>query len=90
VRKKPPSAAELTRLKQRLRSSFVFGLESTLSRAVELGEYELYWGDARNIARELEHYEAVTAADIQAAAARYLTDDRRVVVEITPKPRTTP
>jgi zinc protease len=90
VRKKPPSAAELTRLKQRLRASFVFGLESTLSRAVELGEYELFWGDARNIARELEHYEAVTAADIQAVAARYLTDERRVTVEILPKPRTKP
>jgi len=90
IKKTPPSAAELERLKQRLRSSFVFGLESTLSRAVELGEYELYWGDARNIARELEHYEAVTAKQMQEVAQRYLTDERRVVVEVTPKPRTTP
>ncbi len=90
VRKKPPTEPELLRLKQRVRSSFVFGLESTLSRAVELGEYELFWGDARNIARELSHYENVTGKDIQAAAARYLTDDRRVVVEVTPKPRSTP
>jgi len=90
IRKAPPSGAELERLKERLRSSFVFGLESTLSRAVELGEYELYWGDARNIARELEHYEAVTAKQMQEVAARYLTDERRVVVEVTPKPRSTP
>jgi predicted Zn-dependent peptidase len=90
IKKAPPTAAELERLKQRLRSSFVFGLESTLSRAVELGEYELNWGDARNIARELEHYEAVTAKQMQEVAQRYLTDERRVVVEVTPKPRTTP
>ncbi|HEV8550801.1 MAG TPA: pitrilysin family protein [Polyangiaceae bacterium] len=90
VRKTPPTDAELERLKQRLRASFVFGLESTLSRAVELGEYELFWNDARNIARELEHYESVSAKDLTAAAQRYLTDERRVVVEIMPKARTTP
>jgi zinc protease len=90
IRKAPPTTAELERLKQRLRSSFVFGLESTLSRAVELGEYELYWGDARSIARELERYEAVTAKQMQEVAQRYLTDERRVVVEVTPKSRSTP
>jgi predicted Zn-dependent peptidase len=85
VRKQPPSDAELKRLKQRLHAGFVFGLESSLSRAMELGEYELLWGDARGIAHELSHYDAVTAKDMQAAAARYLVDARRVVVEITPK-----
>jgi predicted Zn-dependent peptidase len=92
VRKKPPSDAELKRLKQRLRAEFVFGLESSLSRAMELGEYELLWGDARGIAHELAHYDAVTAKDMQDAAARYLVDARRVVVEVTPtnKPGTAP
>jgi len=90
VRKKPPSEAELSRLKKRLRSAFVFGLESSLSRAMELGEYELLWGDARGIAHELSRYEAVSAKDMQAAAARYLGDERRVVLEVTPKPKGTP
>lgn len=90
VRKKPPTEAELSRLKKRLRSAFVFGLESSLSRAMELGEYELLWGDARGIAHELSRYEAVSAKDMQAAAARYLTDERRVVLEVTPKPKSTP
>jgi predicted Zn-dependent peptidase len=90
VQKKPPSEAEVARLKQRLRSGFVFGLESSISRAMLLGEYELLWGDARGIARELSHYDAVTAKDMQAAAARYLVDARRVVLEVTPKPKATP
>jgi zinc protease len=90
VRKTPPSEAELRRLKQRLRASFVFGLEATLNRATELSEYEALWGDARGIAHELRHYEAVTAKDMQAAAARYLGPERRVVLEMTPKPRSTP
>jgi zinc protease len=90
VRKHRPSASELTRLKRRLRSSFVFGLESSLSRAMELGEYELLWGDARGIAHELSHYEAVTAKQMQDVAARYLGPERRVVLEVSPKPRSTP
>ena len=88
--KTPMSAAELERVKRRVRASFVFGLETTLRRAVELGEFELYWGDARGIASELEHYLAVTAADVKAAAAKYLTKERRVVIEVTPPPKAAP
>jgi len=82
--KKAPSQAELDRVKRRLRASFVFGMQTNLRRAVELGEYELYWGDARDISRELERYLAVTPADVQRVAAKYLTDDNRCVLEIAP------
>jgi hypothetical protein len=78
------SAAELERVKRRVRAGFVFGLETTLRRAVELGEFELYWGDARGIASELGRYLAVTAADVKAAAAKYLKKERRVVIEVMP------
>ncbi|HEY3493573.1 MAG TPA: pitrilysin family protein [Polyangiaceae bacterium] len=90
LRKSPPSAAELARVKQRLESIFVFGLEATMNRAVELGEYELFWGDARGLARELSHYQAVTAEQVQAAAARYLGPERRVVLEVLPKAQVKP
>jgi predicted Zn-dependent peptidase len=80
----PMSAAELERVKRRVRAGFVFGLETTLRRAVELGEFELYWGDARGIASELGRYLAVTAADVKAAAAKYLKKERRVVIEVMP------
>jgi len=90
LRKAPPSEAEVNRLKKRLRASFVFGLEATLSRAMELGEYELLWGDARGIAHELKAYEAVTAKQMQAVAQKYLVPETRVVLEVTPKPRSTP
>ena len=90
LRKTPPSAAELARIKQRLESSFVFGLEATQNRAVELGEYELFWGDARGLARELSHYQAVTAEQVQAAAARYLGPEHRIVLEVLPKAQVKP
>jgi zinc protease len=83
---KPPSTTELDRVKRRLRASFVFGMQTNLRRAVELGEYELYWGDARGIARELERYLAVTPADVMRVAAKYLAAGNRCVLEIAPPP----
>jgi zinc protease len=85
--RKPVSATELERVKRRVRASFVFGLETTLRRAVELGEYEVYWGDARGIAAELERYLAVTALDVQTAVAKYLGKERRTVLEVVPAPK---
>ena len=82
--KQPASAAELDKIKRRIRSSFVFGLQTNLSRATRLGEYESYYGDARLLARELAHYQAVTAEDIQKAVQKYLTNARRQVVEVVP------
>jgi len=82
--KTPPSAAELAKVKRRVRSSFVFGLQTNLSRATQLGQFESYFGDARLLARELSHYQAVTAEDIQNAVKKYLGAERRQLVEVLP------
>lgn len=82
--KQPAPAAELAKIKRRVRSAFVFGLQTNLSRATRLGEYESYFGDARLLARELGHYQAVTAEDIQKAVKKYLGPERRQVVEVLP------
>jgi predicted Zn-dependent peptidase len=76
--------AELAKVKRRVRSSFVFGLQTNLSRATRLGEYESYFGDARLLARELGHYQAVSAQDIQDAVKKYLRPERRQLVEVLP------
>jgi zinc protease len=84
LRKTPPKAAELEKAKKRLRSSFVFGLQTNNGRAIQLGEFESYWGDARLLAHELAQYLAVTPEAVQQAAARYLTPERRSLVEVLP------
>ncbi len=84
IKKTPPSAAELDRVKRRLRAAYVFGLQTNLRRATELGEFELFWGDARGIARELERYLAVTPADVKRVAEKYLVPSNRAVIEIVP------
>jgi zinc protease len=82
--KQPAPAAELAKVKRRVRSAFVFGLQTNLSRATRLGEYESYFGDARLLARELQRYQAVTADDIQKAVKKYLGPERRQLVEVIP------
>jgi len=67
-----------------VRASFVFGLQTNLNRATQLGQYESYFGDARLLARELQHYQAVTAEDIQKAVKKYLGPERRQLVEVLP------
>lgn len=79
-----PTDAELARTKAKLTAEFLFGLESNLHRATELAEYELYWGDARLLAHELERYQAVTGAEVQAAVAKFLKTARRSTVHVLP------
>jgi predicted Zn-dependent peptidase len=82
--KQPAPEAELAKVKRRIRSSFVFGLQTNLSRATRLGEYESYYGDARLLSTELARYQAVTPDAIQAAVKKYLGPERRQLVEVLP------
>ena len=43
------SLRELEKAKNRVRSAFVFGLSSTLDRALVLGQFELYFGTWRHM-----------------------------------------
>ncbi len=81
---KGPSQAELDKVKTRLATSFLLGLQSNFSRAQKLAEYELYWGDADLLLRELPRYLAVTREEVQHAVAKYLVKDRRSRVEVRP------
>lgn len=75
---------ELDKAKNRLRSAFVFGLQSNLQRAMHLAEFELYWGDATLLTTELDAYLKVTNEDIQRVTATYLTPNNRTVLNVLP------
>ncbi|MGC4090498.1 MAG: pitrilysin family protein [Polyangiaceae bacterium] len=87
LRKTPPTAEELARVKARLKHDFVFGLQSNARRAIRLGEYEVFFGDARLLTRELSLYLAVTAEDIRRVSNEYLKPEKRFAVEVRPAPR---
>jgi zinc protease len=85
IAKEGISPQELQKAKNRVRSHFVFGIESNLSRAERLGEFELLWGDARLLVAELDRYLAVKREDIQRVAAHYFVAPNRTVLDVIPQ-----
>jgi predicted Zn-dependent peptidase len=87
------SARELEKAKNRLRGYFVFGLQSNLSRAMQLAEFEMYRGDAELLRSELDRYLAVTADDVRRAAGAHFAASNRTVLDVLvppPEPSPTP
>ena len=81
------SPRELEKAKNRVRSMFVFGLSSTLSRALTLGQFELYFGDAELLKTELDRYLTVTNEDVLRVAARYFPKTNRTVLDVIASPQ---
>jgi predicted Zn-dependent peptidase len=80
-----PTPEELERTKHQLSSFFLFGLEGNQARAIQLANYELFYGDAGLLNTEVEHYLAVTPEDIKQAVARYLGPARSNTVVVHPE-----
>jgi zinc protease len=81
-----PSAEEMEKLRNNLLNDMVRGRQSTMYCAQRLAEYALYDGDPQLFNIELEHYLAVTPAQIKEAAARYLMTDNYTLIEVIPTP----
>jgi zinc protease len=75
---------ELEKAKNRVRSSFVFSLQSNMQRSQRLAKFELFWGDANLLKLELDHYLRVTAEDIKRVAATYFKPANRTVLDVLP------
>jgi predicted Zn-dependent peptidase len=87
VARESVTVRELEKAKNRVRAYFVFGLQSNLQRAMQLAEYELYWGDAELLRTELSRYLSVTRDDIRRVAGRYFEATNRTVLDVVPPPR---
>lgn len=79
-----PSDEDMKKLRNRMRASFLFGLQSNFARAQRLAEFELYRGDAALLNAELDKFLAVTKEDVKRVTAKYLVPSRRSVVEVKP------
>jgi len=86
LQNEPMNAKDLERVKTTMRAARIKELQSSMSRARELAQYMLADGKPELINTELDAMLAVTPAQIQAAAKKYLTPDRRAVLEINPAP----
>ncbi|MDQ6707541.1 MAG: insulinase family protein, partial [Acidobacteriota bacterium] len=77
---------ELDRARTFFRAQRISSLQSALNRAQLLGKYEILDGDPSVINTEMDKFLAVTPAQIQAAARKYLVASQRDVLEIQPAP----
>jgi zinc protease len=77
---------ELERARTLLRSDQITSLQSSLHRAQLLGRYEIFDGKPELINTNLDNFLAVTSDEIQGVAKKYLTPERRTVLQILPAP----
>ena len=82
----PAAAEEIARVKNQLRADLVRGLVSNEGMASTLAYYESLAGDWRYLTTHLERLDAITPADIQAVAAKFLRPENRTVAVIATKP----
>jgi zinc protease len=81
----PVSAAELAEAKNELLNSALRERETVDGRASELAEAVIINGDARAADRRLAEIQAVTPADIQRVARRWLRDEASASVRYLPE-----
>jgi predicted Zn-dependent peptidase len=73
-------AEEVEKIKARAKASFTNGLTSNNGLAFQLATYQTTWGDWREMFRQLDRINTVTAEDIQRVAKEYFTKNNRTVV----------
>jgi zinc protease len=59
---------------------------STLQRAIQLGEYAMFFDNPNLINTRTDQILKVTIADVQRVAKKYLTKENRSVITTIPKP----
>jgi len=78
---------ELQKAKNNTRRGFINNMQSSLSRAINMGVWTVYYNDPNLINTRLDKVSAVTKADVQRVANKYLTKANRTVVVTMPKPK---
>jgi len=85
LKKEPIADWELQKAKNTTRRNFINNLQSSLSRAITLGQSAVYYNDPSLINTRLDKVAAVTKDDVQRVANKYLRETNRTVVITMPK-----
>ncbi len=78
---------ELEKAKNNTRRGFINNMQSSLSRAINMSVWTVYYDDPNLINTRLDKVSAVTKADVQRVANKYLMAANRTVVITMPKPK---
>src|SRR5215213_5512702 len=90
LKKEPIADWELQKAKNTTRRNLINGLQSSLLRAITIGQYTTYYNDPNLINERLNKVAAVTKEDVQRVANKYLVDTNRTVVITMPKTKAKP
>jgi zinc protease len=90
LKNEPIADWELEKVRMSVRNGRAQSLQSTLSRAVTLGQYTVYFNDPNLINTFESKINAVTKDDIQRVARTYFKDTNRTVVTTLPRRSTNP
>lgn len=85
VKSVPITDDEFTKIRNQVETSFIEKNSTVQGKAMQLGNYYVFFGDANLINSEIGKYMAVTKNDIQRVAKDYLTKDNRTVLYYLPK-----
>jgi len=81
----PVSAGELEKAKNQIVTSQLRQRETSLGKSQALGRAAVLLGDPNRVNTDLEHLQAVTAADVQRVAKKYFTDSNAYVFYYLPE-----
>ncbi len=84
------SDEDLQSIKTRAKADLIRGLDDNQGLAIQLAEYQAYYGDWRELFRQIKRLEAVTKADIRRVAGKTFTEGNRTVGRIETSPPTAP
>jgi predicted Zn-dependent peptidase len=87
LKQEPIADWELQKAKSATRRGFFQNIQRSLSTAITIGQYAVYYNEPGLINTRLDKVNAVTKADVQRVANKYLTKENRVVVITTPAGR---
>jgi predicted Zn-dependent peptidase len=80
-----PTAAELEERQTSLERGKLSQLQSLLSIADKLNEYEYYFGEPNSFARDLDRYRKATPEGVRTWAGRVIALDKRAIIRTLPE-----
>jgi predicted Zn-dependent peptidase len=86
LRTEPVTEEELKMVKTRERANLIRGLGDNSGLAEQLAIYQARFGDWRELFRELDKLDKVTAADVQRVSKKVFTPENRTVAIISTQP----
>lgn len=85
VRARGITEDELTKARNDFRAGNIFGMQTTMDIAERIQHYLFFHPSLEDMHTDLSRYIAVTAADVQRVARKYLVPENSLVIVVVPK-----